>query len=57
MDKVCWEFKKGEDIRVRCLETEDGYTIEVKGNKEALKQWKQMCCAPTGEICRGTICC
>jgi len=57
MDKVCWEFKKGEDIRVRCLETEDGYTIEVKGNKEALKQWKQMCCVPMSEMCKGTICC
>lgn len=57
MDKVCWEFKKGEDIQVRCLETDDGYRIEVKGDKEALKKWKRMCCVPTGDSCCGTICC
>jgi hypothetical protein len=46
MEKVCCEFKKGDDIHVKCVETDDGYRIEVKGNKEVLKKWKESCCTP-----------
>ncbi|MFH0777791.1 MAG: hypothetical protein V2A71_04085 [Candidatus Eisenbacteria bacterium] len=46
MSKVCWEYKKGDDLHVKCVETVEGFNIEVKGSKEALKQWKESCGGP-----------
>lgn len=44
MEKVCCEFKYGDDFEMKCIETDDGYRIEVKGDKEKLKEHGPGCC-------------
>ena len=51
MEKVCCEFKCGEDFEMKCIETDEGYRIEVKGDKEKLKEhFPGCCCGPFGGI-------
>ena len=37
MEKVCCEFRLGEDLEMKCVETDDGFRIELKGDKEKLR--------------------
>ena len=47
MEKVCCELKCGDDFEMKCVETDEGFRIEVKGDKEKLKEHHQGCwCAP-----------
>lgn len=53
MEKVCCEFKRNDGLEVKWIETDDGYRIEVKGDKEKLvDQLKGLglgaCCASFG---------
>lgn len=49
MEKICCEFKCGEDFEMRCVETDDGYRIEIKGDKEKVKsRFSGFCCGPVG---------
>lgn len=61
MEKVCCEVKCGDDFEMKCVETDDGYRIEVKGDKEKLKaQMKDRCCGPFGGMqfrAGGESCC
>ena len=38
MEKVCCEIKCGDDFEMKCVETDDGYRIEIKGDKAKLKE-------------------
>jgi hypothetical protein len=60
MEKVCCEFKCGEDFEMKCVETDDGYRIEIKGDKEKIKgRVPGICCGPFGgaHAAQGGGCC
>jgi len=43
-EKVCCEFRSADGFEWRCVETDDGYQIHIKGDKEKLR--KSMTCCP-----------
>jgi hypothetical protein len=44
MERACCEFKCGADFEMKCIETDEGYRIEVKGDKDKLKEHGPGCC-------------
>jgi hypothetical protein len=49
MEKVCCEIKCGEDFEMKCVEIDDGYRIEIKGDKERIKgRFPGFCCGSFG---------
>jgi hypothetical protein len=53
MDKVCCEFKRSDGLEVKWIETDDGFRVEVKGDKEKLMEQLKgqgvgCCCVPFG---------
>lgn len=61
MEKVCCEFKRSDGLEVKWVETDEGFRIEVKGDKDRLKdQMMGSCCIPFGRVdvtAKGGSCC
>lgn len=49
MEKSCCNFQLNDEVRVECHETEDGYQLTVKGDKDKLRAWKDRCCSQEGK--------
>lgn len=44
MERSCCEFRQEDGLEVKVFETENGYRIEMKGDKDKVREWKQSCC-------------
>lgn len=53
MEKSCCEFTR-DDVEIKCYETEDGFRLVLKGDKNMIRAWKDSCCG-SGE--GKTSCC
>lgn len=51
--KPCCELKY-EDLTITCHETDDGYRVELTGDKDRIREWKKSCCREGGS---GFKCC